>query len=273
MNRVFVLSALTLTTLQANAVVIPFDEVSWKTSRTADQCVLKSDFSQSGYGLRFVKEAGYKDLKVSLSGSSFDSLMDKTIEFRSVPSAWSRDTKGTLITSVKLNGLDAQDDKTNDILAKLSANHWLEITSPPTNVTIPNTSIKKSLSLFNDCVLSLPEITFQDAKNTTLYFRSGDKQLSVYNRDILKTISTLLSKDSSIKKVLIDGYTDNVGDSVVNLKVSKERASKVAYELVSMGVKKDAIVVTGQGERYPISDNGTIEGRNKNRRVNIRLIK
>ncbi|MGO2321909.1 OmpA family protein [Vibrio casei] len=90
---------------------------------------------------------------------------------------------------------------------------------------------------------------------------------SIYN------ISDLINKDSDISKVYIDGYTDNIGSEIANIKLSKKRASEVAYAMVLNGVKKDMIRITGQGPRNPLRSNATQDGRDQNRRVEIRLIK
>jgi outer membrane protein OmpA-like peptidoglycan-associated protein len=69
----------------------------------------------------------------------------------------------------------------------------------------------------------------------------------------------------------IDGYTDNMGDAIYNLDLSKRRAETVANHLRSNGVKlSDRFAVNGHGEAYPVAGNDTMEGRAKNRRVEIR---
>lgn len=77
--------------------------------------------------------------------------------------------------------------------------------------------------------------------------------------------------------VAIEGYTDNVPISTSqypsNWELSSARAGAVARSLASFGVGQQRMVVTGYGEQYPVADNGTEEGRSRNRRVNLIIAK
>ncbi len=72
-------------------------------------------------------------------------------------------------------------------------------------------------------------------------------------------------------KAKVGGYTDNVGDKAMNQKLSEERATNVRAELVKLGVEADRLTAEGYGEEHPIGDNTTEEGRQKNRRISMRL--
>ena len=71
--------------------------------------------------------------------------------------------------------------------------------------------------------------------------------------------------------LLISGYTDNHGDAAKNIELSKSRAAVVKDYLVSKGVTAGRIETTGLGDKQPIADNATEEGRAKNRRVVMTL--
>ena len=71
--------------------------------------------------------------------------------------------------------------------------------------------------------------------------------------------------------VVIEGHTDSSGDAVFNQQLSEKRAEAVKAELVANGADPDKITTVGYGESKPIADNGTREGRAKNRRVEIRV--
>jgi len=68
-------------------------------------------------------------------------------------------------------------------------------------------------------------------------------------------------------KVTLEGHTDNVGDAEINLNLSRKRAGSVKDHLVSQGIDASRIAVQGYGQSRPIADNGTEEGKWKNRRV------
>jgi len=63
------------------------------------------------------------------------------------------------------------------------------------------------------------------------------------------------------------GHTDNVGRAEANLTLSRDRARSVADALVSRAVGQNQIEVLGRGDTAPIASNGTVAGRQANRRV------
>ncbi|OEF11837.1 OmpA family protein [Aliivibrio logei] len=74
-------------------------------------------------------------------------------------------------------------------------------------------------------------------------------------------------------KINVIGYTDSIGTEVYNEGLSMMRAQVVANKLKTLGVNSDSILVSSKGELQPIASNNTIEGRAKNRRVRITILK
>ena len=76
---------------------------------------------------------------------------------------------------------------------------------------------------------------------------------------------------NSAEKVVITGYTDNVGAPELNSALSLQRAEAVRDHLVSLGADANKFHVSGAGEANPVADNTTDEGRAKNRRVDVMI--
>jgi OOP family OmpA-OmpF porin len=74
---------------------------------------------------------------------------------------------------------------------------------------------------------------------------------------------------SSVEAVQITGHTDSTGATDYNQKLSEQRAATVKDFLVKNGVDPSKITILGMGERSPLADNATKEGRAKNRRVEV----
>jgi outer membrane protein OmpA-like peptidoglycan-associated protein len=68
----------------------------------------------------------------------------------------------------------------------------------------------------------------------------------------------------------VGGHTDNVGGDAPNQGLSERRAKAVAGFLTSKGVDAKLLSIKGYGETAPIADNGTVEGRAKNRRIEFK---
>ncbi|TFZ00294.1 outer membrane protein OmpA [Ramlibacter humi] len=79
-------------------------------------------------------------------------------------------------------------------------------------------------------------------------------------------------KDINLEVIIAVGHTDSVGSDAYNQKLSVRRAEAVKAYLVSKGIEKNRVYTEGKGEKQPVADNKTAEGRAKNRRVEIEVV-
>ncbi len=79
-------------------------------------------------------------------------------------------------------------------------------------------------------------------------------------------------KGINLEVIIAVGHTDSVGSDAYNQKLSVRRAESVKAYLVSKGIEKNRIYTEGKGEKQPVADNKTSEGRAKNRRVEIEVV-
>ncbi len=88
------------------------------------------------------------------------------------------------------------------------------------------------------------------------------------------TLSALVEKirDIRLEVVIAVGHADWTGTDAYNLRLSRARAEAVKKFLVGKGIEANRIFTEGKGERSPIADNRTREGRAKNRRVEVEAI-
>jgi outer membrane protein OmpA-like peptidoglycan-associated protein len=103
---------------------------------------------------------------------------------------------------------------------------------------------------------------FFDTKSTVL------KPESITELD---NVVKLMNENPAIK-VLITGYTDNIGKPVDNLSLSKGRAVAVVNYLLVKGIRTERLSFKGMGESNPIADNYTEEGRAQNRRTELSIV-
>ncbi len=108
-----------------------------------------------------------------------------------------------------------------------------------------------------------------------------EKVLFDFNEFILKpeakealSIIGDIIRENPAKKVVVTGYTDNVGSDAYNLRLSLQRAQSVAdYLIYCEKVDPKLFEIVGRGKKDPIASNATKEGRAKNRRVEIGVVR
>jgi OOP family OmpA-OmpF porin len=79
-------------------------------------------------------------------------------------------------------------------------------------------------------------------------------------------------KAVNLEVIIAIGHTDSIGSDRYNQKLSIRRAESVKAYLISKGIAANRIYTEGKGEKQPIADNKTKEGRQKNRRVEIEVV-
>jgi outer membrane protein OmpA-like peptidoglycan-associated protein len=105
-----------------------------------------------------------------------------------------------------------------------------------------------------------------------VHFKAGETALSINSKRYLNGIGKMLLKYPKLH-IEVGGYTDNIGDSEYNIDLSKGQAESVRDYLIKVAPGlSSGLSVRGYGMRLPKADNGTKEGRQSNRRVQLRVI-
>lgn len=110
-------------------------------------------------------------------------------------------------------------------------------------------------------------ITFYD-----INFIKGKSVILAKSRGALKYIYELMNEHPSLE-IMIEGHTDNVGDEIALIDLSLQRAEAIRDYLVHRGIAQSRMQVSGKGATDPVSRNTSEYGREKNRRVEITIIK
>jgi OOP family OmpA-OmpF porin len=110
----------------------------------------------------------------------------------------------------------------------------------------------------------IPDMTI---KTTTDHFAFDSAELKPAMKAELNSVADRVKASKGQETLHIVGHTDSVGAEEYNQGLSERRAQAVADYLAGLGVTN--VSVKGMGERSPVADNGTREGRAMNRRVEI----
>jgi general secretion pathway protein A len=136
----------------------------------------------------------------------------------------------------------------------------IDYTENRTSSSIKNNEVK---------INQLNSLNFSDQKYI-IHFNKDTNDLSKEAYDILDKILSFASRYHN-SKIIIEGYTDSVGNYWHNIKLSKLRANMVKSYLVGGGIPQSKVDVFGLGPKNPIESNKTAKGRAKNRRVEITI--
>jgi outer membrane protein OmpA-like peptidoglycan-associated protein len=105
---------------------------------------------------------------------------------------------------------------------------------------------------------------------TKIHFETASATIKSSSYSDLDSLVVILQKFPTVD-AMIEGHTDNVGDDKSNLDLSQKRADAVKAYIIGKGVEGFRITATGYGETQPIASNDTPEGRQQNRRVEVKL--
>lgn len=107
-----------------------------------------------------------------------------------------------------------------------------------------------------------------------IHFATGSDNVPASAVPRLEAVRDYLQQIGNWKRMVVEGHTDSVGSEQINQSLSVRRATAVKNWLVTnLNVAPSRIEVVGFGETRPIADNGNFQGRQRNRRVEIRVIK
>ncbi len=145
---------------------------------------------------------------------------------------------------------------------------WLEVsawTSGEYNVTIVEKEAMRQDVKASDLLFAL-----NNNGHVPLYinFDTGKADIKPEHQSVIQEIVSLLTQNPGIR-LIVEGHTDNVGDSESNKVLSEERAKMVVNALVQKGISSERLQAVGYGQEKAVADNSTDDGRAKNRRVEL----
>lgn len=105
-----------------------------------------------------------------------------------------------------------------------------------------------------------------------VYFATNKDAILKRSDAVLAAVANLLADEPGVKRVRVEGHTDDVGNDQANLKLSQRRAESVMRALIKLKVSGDRLEATGYGEARPVLPNLDETAREKNRRVEFTIL-
>jgi outer membrane protein OmpA-like peptidoglycan-associated protein len=112
-----------------------------------------------------------------------------------------------------------------------------------------------------------------EIKGSVEFATNSAKIVGAKSFQILDGVSALMVHNLRIQQVEVQGHTDDRGGEAANKKLSQERAEAVVKYLTEKGVQANRLTAVGHGQEKPIADNKTADGRQKNRRVEFKILR
>ena len=120
--------------------------------------------------------------------------------------------------------------------------------------------------------ISEPILHTSSNRNPIVDYPSKKYELPESQKQILKDLAFELKIDKFLT-LIVSGHTDITGSPEYNLIISQKRADNVKAYLISQGVSPDRVIIEYYGATHPIASNKSAEGRRKNRRVELEMVK
>jgi general secretion pathway protein A len=109
-----------------------------------------------------------------------------------------------------------------------------------------------------------------NAESSIIYFEHSSNEIPQEAYNMLNNIVKFTAQRSDLK-ITVTGFTDSIGNPVFNKHLSKFRADMVKNYLIGQGISPGNIQTIGKGSQNPLGSNETAEGRQMNRRVEIKI--
>ena len=106
----------------------------------------------------------------------------------------------------------------------------------------------------------------------SVHFDTGLATIKPDSNRLLDQVAALVTRHTELKRIRVEGHTDNVGGSDYNKDLSARRAASVVRYLVGKGVAASRLEAIGYGFDKAIASNETALGRAKNRRVEFTIL-
>ncbi|WP_413112619.1 OmpA family protein [Thaumasiovibrio sp. DFM-14] len=262
----------------ANVIQESLDKVNWVFTGTRFQCQMETRLRFDGEVKVTARSAS--PLSFELTTHQRPYVVDHaTLTLNAAPWDEHKQLRG-LINGVAVGEKTVRFDNTPSLhylLNEMERGAWGQVSvqyhqyQDSKHWDIPSVNFSSAYQQMKLCMSELMPIDFATARDNYFLFELGQSSLSARQQQLIRDIAALMAFDPAISRVLVDGHTDNSGDRLKNLTLSRQRAEMVKQAFVDAGVAPSRIHVRSHGQRYPKNDNATEAQRRENRRVQVRL--
>ncbi len=276
----FLLMACTSVEAEAVRYGASLHESQWGATSSRMQCTLLHKIP--GYGTALFTQNAGEPITFSLRPRAQLPEMAK-VQLVSVAPAWRHGQRSKILQNIPAT----KDRSRIDLNSRYARQLLHELTqgmAPAFNYPDPDKGHTKvvtslspvqlapALSEFTTCTTThLLPYSYPQIRQSQFYFDFGSSALLPETVKRADQLVEFIQENSDIRKIRIDGHTDNVGRSRYNRNLGQQRAEAFKACLLAKGIAEEMITLKSYGERKPRASNKTAEGRAANRRILVTL--
>lgn len=260
------------------------DRAIWQVESSVFECRLLQQIPELGQAV-FYHEAG-ESLSFYLQANDNPMQAGRAL-LTSVPPVWRKDLPvrdlGYVDVATTNRPVNLDASRSRLILAELERGMvptlmrraWYS-EDESVHVGISPVNFGEAYQQYNECTSQLLPVNFGQIERSSVFWRSGQRELDDAIRAQLDVLVTYLKADLRVYQLEINGFTDGSGNPRDNLEFSRLRAFAVHEYLVSQGIDESGLATRFFGstpEFRIIADERTAADRDRNRRVTIRLLR
>jgi OmpA-OmpF porin, OOP family len=268
------------------------DSAGWAPPRNIGSPINNHDDQYSLFITADGKKAYYSHEETREDGHSFSKIYEVTIpeenwlKFRSnYVKGVVRDKETKQLLEAKIELIDLKESKVESsvrsdsvtgkylIVLTQGAEYGLYITKPGYLFKSLNFNYSE-ISDFEPIVLDIELEKVKEGSVAVLnniFFDVDKYELKSKSQSELGEVIRFMESNPAVR-IEVSGHSDNVGSPEYNIDLSQKRSRSVLEYLLSKGIRKDRIIAKGYGATRPVGDNSTAEGRQLNRRIEIRIM-
>ncbi|GAB4298525.1 MAG: OmpA family protein [Methylophaga sp.] len=277
----FLSAYLFATPLLAEQFQAPVTDTRWQVVESPLECSLTQDIP--GFGDAGFYRRNGAPLQLFFNTHSHPAEQNNVL-FQIAPAPWqnSDETQSliSLPTTAGQTRFMIQGNVALEAFAQLQEGRFpfIEYRSQsfPTNIRVMLSTVRlnDSLPAFEQCLQNLYPDAFDKISKLTLYFALGKATLDAQSKEALDRLANYVKLDDSIRQIRISSHTDTSGRRRINESLSDARAHAVKTYLVETHqIPADLIQVQSFVDHKPAASNKTLEGRARNRRAEITLLR
>lgn len=258
-----------------------YDEAKWRSNGTRLECRLSQNIP--GYGKATFRQHALQPMEFRVSSIYKPTKAGQALVFINPPD-WmryaNRQVLGRIPLSAQKDTIVVPEDWAYRMSLELrdgmeavwTHSDWADGKDIVTAKVMPF-HFESAWRDFQQCGENLIDYGYSDIRSSIFYFNKKSMHLDRQEKAYLNKLAEYVLLDTDYQHIKIYSHTDSRGVRGKNLAISKKRANMVKNYLVKKGVNSERFIIVARGEKKPKYNNRTKSGREKNRRVEVILVK